>query len=139
MAYASPPIFIHFTQTDLITQNCCAYFTQNEGSQNPNGVELLASQETLRQKAAGLMGCGDVAKNKINGMEEFSDHSAICLSNGKGCGGRSTSYGLKCSSQTGDADNPADCFDDSGRTCSADHAESENLPRSRFLTSSPTS
>ncbi|KAJ6565846.1 hypothetical protein DFH09DRAFT_462435 [Mycena vulgaris] len=67
--------------------NCCAYYSAYPGR------DATFDQELMRQRAQSLLGCGDQAANKINGLEiTRADRSGVCLSNGKGCG---------------------DCFDDS--------------------------
>lgn len=67
--------------------NCCVYYANGFRTQ-PN-----FDKELIRSRAAALMGCGDPAKNKINGLQVTPvDGSGVCLSNGNGCG---------------------DCFDDS--------------------------
>ncbi|ORX36081.1 hypothetical protein BD324DRAFT_630085 [Kockovaella imperatae] len=63
-------------------ENCCVYYTNNQA--NP-GSSLYQSSETLRQAAAGLLGCGDTSANKINGLDNL-DGYAICISDGNGCG-----------------------------------------------------
>ncbi|GJE91141.1 hypothetical protein PsYK624_072900 [Phanerochaete sordida] len=67
--------------------NCCAYYA--------NGFRTQANfdSESIRGRAASLLGCGDTAKNSINGLQVTPvDGSGVCLSDGNGCG---------------------DCFDDS--------------------------
>ncbi|KZV98981.1 hypothetical protein EXIGLDRAFT_831762 [Exidia glandulosa HHB12029] len=67
--------------------NCCAYYAP--------GFRTTANfdENSLRDRAASLLGCGDTDKNSINGLTVATiDGSGVCLSNGDGCG---------------------DCFDDS--------------------------
>ncbi|EIM91785.1 uncharacterized protein STEHIDRAFT_151145 [Stereum hirsutum FP-91666 SS1] len=66
--------------------NCCVYVADG-GAKNFQFVS-----ETIRNEAAGLLGCGDTSKDKINGLDFFEDGHGTCISNGNGCG---------------------DCFDDS--------------------------
>ncbi|KAJ7809674.1 hypothetical protein B0H13DRAFT_2385098 [Mycena leptocephala] len=61
--------------------NCCAYYSPYP-ARDPN-----FDQELLRQRAQSLLGCGDTAVDKINGLEiTTADRSGVCLSNGNGCG-----------------------------------------------------
>ncbi|GJE91170.1 hypothetical protein PsYK624_073190 [Phanerochaete sordida] len=67
--------------------NCCVYYA-NGFRTTPN-----FDSESIRSRAASLMGCGDTAKNSINALQVTPvDGSGVCLSDGNGCG---------------------DCFDDS--------------------------
>jgi len=57
----------------------CAYYASG---QNDAGT---IDSGTLRNRAASLLGCGDTAANKINGLEvAIADGSGVCLSNGDG-------------------------------------------------------
>ncbi|KAJ6469665.1 hypothetical protein DFH09DRAFT_1111136 [Mycena vulgaris] len=59
----------------------CAYYSVYPGR------DATFDQELMRQRAQSLLGCGDQAANKINGLEiTRADRSGVCLSNGKGCG-----------------------------------------------------
>ncbi|KAI5478839.1 hypothetical protein MNV49_004571 [Pseudohyphozyma bogoriensis] len=71
--------------------NCCVYVT-GPSTKIPAALDITASSETIRQNAAGLLGCGDTGANKVNAMQKFDDGHAVCVSDGNGCG---------------------DCFDDS--------------------------
>ncbi|KAJ7664085.1 hypothetical protein B0H17DRAFT_1336823 [Mycena rosella] len=63
--------------------NCCTYFSI-PGGNFPNTLD----RDSIRNRAASLLGCGDSGKNKINGLQVASgpDNSGVCLSNGDGCG-----------------------------------------------------
>lgn len=65
--------------------NCCVYVYGASAFSDPGGGYSYDSQ-LLKNEAAGLLGCGDTAANKVNGMQKFSDGHAVCLSNGDGCG-----------------------------------------------------
>ncbi|GJE91139.1 hypothetical protein PsYK624_072880 [Phanerochaete sordida] len=67
--------------------NCCAYYANGFRTQ-PN-----FDSDSIRSRAASLLGCGDTDKDSINGLQVTPvDGSGVCLSDGNGCG---------------------DCFDDS--------------------------
>ncbi|KAF5346645.1 hypothetical protein D9758_013193 [Tetrapyrgos nigripes] len=53
---------------------------------------LKDNSDLIREQAAGLFGCADTSKNKVNVMTQLSNKIGVCISNGNGCG---------------------DCFDDS--------------------------
>lgn len=72
-------------------QNCCVYVYGASAFSDPGGGYSIDSQ-LIKNEAAGLLGCGDTAANKVNAMQNFSDGHAVCVSDGNGCG---------------------DCFDDS--------------------------
>lgn len=72
---------------DISFKNCCAFVTSQVTDSLTTSLSLYASQETLRQEAASLMGCADVSKGKINGMQVFPDQHALCLGGPNGCGG----------------------------------------------------
>lgn len=44
-------------------------------------------ENSIRDRAAGLLGCGDTDNNKVNGLSVATvDGSGVCLSDGNGCG-----------------------------------------------------
>ncbi|CAA7259340.1 unnamed protein product [Cyclocybe aegerita] len=66
---------------------CCVYYASGDSDEGP-----VPNAETIRSRAAGLLGCGDTGSNKVNALGVAGDGSGVCISNGDGCG---------------------DCFDDS--------------------------
>jgi hypothetical protein len=59
----------------------CAYYAPGFRTQ------ANFDEELTRQRAAGLLGCGDKDTNTINGLEVAqADGSGVCLSDGNGCG-----------------------------------------------------
>ena len=61
--------------------NCCAYYANGFRTQ-PN-----FDSDSIRSRAASLLGCGDSDKNSINGLQVTPvDGSGVCLSDGNGCG-----------------------------------------------------
>ena len=44
-------------------------------------------ENSIRDRVAGLLGCGNAGANTINGLSVATiDGSGVCLSNGDGCG-----------------------------------------------------
>ncbi|KAK7453235.1 hypothetical protein VKT23_011911 [Stygiomarasmius scandens] len=65
---------------------CCVYVARIPSDQ------IQDQSESIRSIAAGLMGCADTSKGKVNAVNQLENGIGICVSNGHGCG---------------------DCFDDS--------------------------
>ncbi|PWN88748.1 hypothetical protein FA10DRAFT_172357 [Acaromyces ingoldii] len=74
--------------------DCCVYAAGDNAFEDPQGGFTL-DRDRFYEEAGGLLGCADASKNKVNGLQNFSDGHHICISNGDGCG---------------------DCFDDADYT-----------------------
>ncbi|KZV97020.1 hypothetical protein EXIGLDRAFT_704321 [Exidia glandulosa HHB12029] len=58
--------------------NCCVYYATGTTDNS------VPDQETVRQRAIGLLGCGATDVNKVNALGVAADGSGVCLSNGDG-------------------------------------------------------